>query len=312
MKKLISIIVPCYNEEKNIPLLYKELGGVLENLKQTYDFEVIFVNDGSIDGTNEEIEKIIKNDNRIKYVEFSRNFGHQVALEAGINLAKGNAIIMMDADLQHPPKCLYSLIKKWEEGFKIVNTKRLDAYSANIFKKFTSKMFYKFLNLISEVNIEEGSADFRLIDRKIVEIFKNFPEKEKFYRGLVNWIGFKNNVIQYRIGKRVYGCSGYSLKKMMSLARVGVTSFSLLPMKFIISFGLLATICSGILLVVMMYVKLFVSALFFSSLSFLVVIIILMNSITLTGIGVVAVYLVTIYKQVQNRPNYIISRRINI
>jgi dolichol-phosphate mannosyltransferase len=302
--------VPTYNEEKNIPLLHAELEKISDKYP-SYDWEMIFVNDGSRDHSEQEIEKLAQTDKRAKGIFFSRNFGHQSALEAGLKMAQGDAVIMMDADLQHPPAVIPQLIEKWQEGFDIVNTKRLKTKDDSWFKKISSKMFYVLLNWMSDIHIEPGSADFRLISRKALDALNSLPEKDKFYRGLVNWIGFRSTFIGYVADSRKFGTSSYSLGKMFSLARIGVTSFSLLPMKIIISIGSLLFFGGSILLAVMVYVRWFVDNAFFSGNAILTVFMIVSNGLIIVTIGIISIYQINIFKESKDRPNYIIRDIIN-
>lgn len=307
-KSLISVILPFYNEENNVQIIYSSIKKVLEsNDLDKYSFEIICVDDGSRDRTWDEILKISKKDSRIKGIRFSRNFGHQYAIEAGLKEAKGEAIIMLDSDLQHPPELIPTFIKKWEEGFDIVNTKRIDTSKVRFFKRTTSKLFYRFLNSISKIHVEEGSSDFRLLDRKVADILNKMNEKGKFYRGLVNWVGFKKISIAYKIRERKFGKSSYSLKKMMELARVGITSFSYLPMKLILLFGIIITIFSLILAGI--------SFLFLENLLVFVTMIIISfvlfsNGIIVIILGVISVYQINMYDELQGRPNYLIREKL--
>ena len=307
-KQLISIILPFYNEERNVSLIYEQILKNITNLEDKYFFEIICVDDGSRDKTWEKISEISKEDKRIKGIRFSRNFGHQYAIEAGLKEAKGEAVIMLDSDLQHPPEIIPILIKKWKEGFDIVNTKRIETSKVRFFKKTTSKLFYKILNSISKIHIEEGSSDFRLIDRKVVNILNTMNEKGKFYRGLVNWVGFRKTTILFNVRRRKYGKSSYSLKKMMELARVGITSFSYLPMKLILIFGILITLFSiilaGISFLFLENMLIFITMLIISFILF-------SNGIIVTILGVISVYQINMYDELQGRPNYIIAKRTN-
>jgi dolichol-phosphate mannosyltransferase len=272
---------------------------------------MIFVNDGSCDGSEQEIEKLAEADKRVKGIFFSRNFGHQSALEAGLRMAQGDAVIMMDADLQHPPAVIPQLIEKWREGFEIVNTKRLKTKDDSWFKKISSKMFYAMLNWMSDIHIEPGSADFRLISRKALDALNSLTEKDKFYRGLVNWIGFRSTFIGYVADSRKFGTSSYSLGKMFSLARIGVTSFSMLPMKIIITIGSLLFFGGSILLAVMVYVRWFVDNAFFSGNAILTMFMIASNGLIIMTIGIISIYQINIFKESKDRPNYIIRDIIN-
>ncbi len=305
MRKKIDIILPVHNEEENIPLIYKEILDQVKFVNKKYDFEIIFVNDGSTDKSTEEIKKLVKKNSKIKYLVFSRNFGHHAALEAGMKYAKGNAVIMMDADLQHPPSKILEMIKKWEEGFQIVNTKRENTEKIGFLKKIMSDGFYWVINRISDIKIENGSADFRLIDRKVVEVLNKLPEKEKFYRGLINWVGFNTVVINYKVRARIHGKPSYSMKKMINLARIGITSFSMLPMKIILSFGILLSLFGGIFFVVTL-IGYFFWENFFSGSTILGSFILMNTGFIVIMLGINSTYLLKALKQVENRPSYII------
>jgi dolichol-phosphate mannosyltransferase len=307
---IISIVIPAHNEEENIPLLYARLKELFKK-KTRYQLEVIFIDDGSQDNSSREIEKIAKKDKRVKGIFFSRNFGHQAALEAGLKMAKGDAVIMMDADLQHPPEIIPEMIEKWQRGFEVVNTKRMETEDESLLKKITSKLFYSFINWISDIHIEPGSADFRLIDRGALDSLNSLPEKDKFYRGLVNWIGFHSTYISFKADSRKHGASSYSLGKMVSLARIGVTSFSMLPMKIIITIGSFLFFGGGVLLAIMVYVRWFVDDGFFSGNAILSVFMIVSNGLIVVMIGIISVYQINIFKEAKNRPTYIVKDVIN-
>ncbi len=306
--KLVSILIPVHNEEKNIPLISIELARVFSSSK--YDYELVFVNDGSKDNSWFEIEKLAQKDERIKGISFSRNFGHQAAIEAGLKMAKGDAVVMMDGDLQHPPIVIPKLIKNWEEGFCVVNTKRLKTVNESFLKRITSGLFYWFINKISDIHIDQGSADFRLLDRKAVEELTKLKEKDKFYRGLVKWIGFKVTFVEYFAEERRNGKSSYDIGKMLSLAKSGITSFSMLPMKVIILVGAFLFFGGSIVCVLMLYSKYFINPLLFSGTAVLASFIILNNGIIIILIGINSIYEMTMFKELKNRPSYIIEEMI--
>jgi dolichol-phosphate mannosyltransferase len=198
---MISIVIPSYNEAGNIKVITKKLKGVL---KEKEEFEIIFVDDGSTDQTFEEIKNIMKTEKFVEVISFSRNFGHQKALKAGLDHARGDCVISMDADLQHPPEVLPKLIDKWREGYDVVYTIRKDTLDIGFIKRITSKCFYKIINILSDVDIPLGAADFRLLDRKVVNELKQFKEKWLFIRGLVSWLGFRQAGIEYTVQPRLY------------------------------------------------------------------------------------------------------------
>jgi len=307
---LISIIIPIHNEENNIPLLFKELQKIFSSLLK-YRFEVFFIDDGSRDNSWKIIKELNAKNPDVCGISFSRNFGHQAAIEAGLKSVRGDAIIMMDGDLQHPPEILPMLIENWEKGFHIVNTKRLSTEKESFFKKITSKFFYWFINKVSDIHLDPGSADFRLLDKRVAKELAKFTEKDKFYRGLVKWIGFQVTFVKYKAKKRKNGHSSYTLRKMLSLARVGITSFSMLPMKIIILLGLSLFFIGTALLAGMLYYKYFINNGQFSGTAILASFIILNNGIIMILIGINSIYQMSMFKELKSRPNYIIEKRID-
>jgi len=308
---LISIIIPSYNEEKNIPVIYRAICDEWEkSLADKYDFELIFVDDGSQDNSVKEIEKLVQKDERVRGIIFSRNFGHQAALEAGLKKSKGSAAVVMDGDMQHPPENIPELVQHWESGYSIVNTKRCDSKDISRFKKTTSKMFYKILNSIADINIDSGSADFRLVDRRVVDELNTLTEKDKFYRGLVDWIGFKTSVVEYNAQKRMHGQSSYNFGKMLSLAKTGIISFSMLPMKLILLVGSILFVVGSLLLLFMLYYRFFIDIHQFTGTAILATFIIANNGLILLAMGVMSIYQINMHKELQNRPNYIIDKII--
>lgn len=307
-KPVISIVLPSYNEEMNVVLVHDK---ILENLDLSkYAYEMIFINDGSKDGTWKKICQVSKADKFVTGINFSRNFGHHAALQAGLETAKGDVVIMMDADLQHPPKLIPQLIDKWERGYDIVNTVRISTENVGVIKKITAKAFYKILNMISDLQLNEGEADFRLINRAALNALNGLPESPKFYRGLVNWVGFKVGHIKYHAEARLYGKSSYTLHKMIELARLGLTSFSMKPLKFIISFGISLSIVSFLGLCAMLITKFIINSGYFSNNAILVMFLIFVSGVLSTFQGIVAIYLVDIFEAAKGRPSYIISSRV--
>jgi len=237
---MISVVIPAYNEERNLQALYANLREVLGAAGED-DFEIVFVDDGSSDATWDTISALSSSDVRVRGVRLSRNFGHQSALMAGLAAARGQAVVMMDADLQHPPSLVPQLIRKWHEDFQIVHAIRRDPPNVSWFKRKTSKLYYRLFAFMSGVAIEPGSADFCLLDRQVVDEVLKFEEEGLFLRGLVHWVGYATTSVPFECGERHAGTSKYSLRKMMTLGWHGVSSFSLVPLRIGIAVGLLSS-----------------------------------------------------------------------
>lgn len=230
-----SIVVPVYNEELVIGETYKRLKKVMDSTEETY--EIIFVNDGSKDGTVEIAKTICNMDRNIKLLSFSRNFGHQLAISAGMDYSSGNAVVVIDADLQDPPEVILEMIKKWKEGYDVVYGQRAKREGETFFKKFTAKAFYRTLKSMTDIDIPVDTGDFRLIDRKVCNKLKELPEHNRYVRGLVSWIGFKQTGVQFVRHERFAGETKYPLKKMLKFAADGIVSFSYKPLKFPLYIG---------------------------------------------------------------------------
>ena len=308
-KKLISIVSPAYNEAENIPLIVEEVKKVMGGLKEKYDFEYVLVNDGSTDGTWEAILKEAKKDPRIKGICFSRNFGHQMALTAGLDHAKGDAVIYCDSDLQHPPNIFPKLIKEWEKGFDVVHTKRVKTEDEPFFKRLMSNLFYKVVNRFSNVRIEEGMADFKLLDKKVLSKLSYMREHDRFLRGMIPWLGFKSSIVEYNANKRIHGTSWYSFKRNLHFAKSGILAFSVKPLKYIgylgvllVAFSILSIIYWGIRSII------FGSWLLSPTFTFTILNTFLMG-LSLVSLGIIALYVSNIYYEVLDRPLYVISDR---
>lgn len=308
-KKLISIVSPAYNEAENIPLIVEEVKRVMVGLKEKYDFEYILVNDGSTDDTWEAILKEAKKDPRIKGICFSRNFGHQMALTAGLDHAKGDAVIYCDSDLQHPPNIFPKLIKEWEKGFDVVHTKRVKTEGEPFFKRLMSNLFYKVVNRFSNVRIEEGMADFKLLDKKVLGKLSYMREHDRFLRGMIPWLGFKSSIVEYNANKRIHGTSWYSFRRNLHFAKSGILAFSVKPLKYIGYLGILL-VAFSILLIVYFGIRsiIFGSWLLSPIFTFTVLNTFLMG-LSLVSLGIIALYVSNIYYEVLDRPLYVISDR---
>ena len=238
---MISIVVPAYNEERNIDVLHRRVSEIMDGAVGRDDWELVFVDDGSSDGTWQAIDSLNKSDTRVRGVRLSRNFGHQSALMAGLAAAHGQAVIMMDADLQHPPELLPQLVAKWREGFQIVHAVRRDPPNLSWFKRATSRAYYKMFVFLSGVEIEPGAADFRLLDRQVLDEILQFEEEGLFLRGIVHWVGYSTASVPFDCGERYAGSSKYSLTKMLQLGWHGVSAFSLVPLRIGIVIGLISS-----------------------------------------------------------------------
>ena len=307
MKK-ISIIIPAHNEEGNISLIYQRIRNVFSKL-ENYTFEIIFVNDGSRDSTQSVLEQYSRNFDNVKFIEFSRNFGHQPAVKAGMDHADGNAVISMDADLQHPPELIPELIQKWEGGFDVVLTNRKYPKEISYFKKKTSEMFYRFLSRISDVDLKSGGgSDFRLLDSGVVQEFRNFTEDDLFLRGLTSWMGFRQTSVNFLAGERISGESSYNIKKMMKFAFTGITAFSVKPLYLAAYLGFMLSAFSVVGYGIYVIYS-FLAETEISGWASLIMTIVFFGGLQLIILGIFGIYLGKIFKQVKERPNYIIRSK---
>jgi len=298
----VTIIIPVFNEEGCIPIVAERILNVLKNYS---DYGILFIDDGSSDNTLINLKKLHASSSKINYISFSRNFGHQNALRAGTKLADGDVIISMDGDLQHPPEMIPVLVKKWEEGYDIVYTIRKDTERLSFFKRFTSGIFYRMMNAISDINFEYGEADFRLIDRKAVTELNNMNENAVFFRGMVKWLGFNQIGVEYIPDKRVWGSTQYSRKKMFGLAMSGVTGFSVKPLHISTTIGIIIALLSLIYGIYALYIKIFTENAIegWTSVFFMVTFI---GGIQLIMIGILGEYLGKTFMETKKRPHYII------
>ncbi len=304
---VISIIVPIFNEETLIPELYRRLATALELYPADYDYEVIFVNDGSKDQSKQQLLEIQSKDPRFKVIDLARNFGHQKAITAGIDLSSGDAVIVMDGDLQDPPEVICDFIKKWEEGFHVVYGVRRKREGETHFKLFTAKIFYRFISSLSEVDIPLDAGDFRLIDRKVANALMQVREEHRYIRGIISWLGFKQIGVEYERDRRYAGVTKYTLRKMIRFALDGVTSFSEKPLYLSSYLGL------GVASLAMIWGAWIIAQrlLGFSHTiigwSSTVAAIAFLGGIQLCCIGILGQYLGRIHSQVKQRPLYVIG-----
>ena len=303
MKK-ISILIPCYNEEKSLPLLYPELVKLMD-ANSAYDWELMFVNDGSTDGTLMELQRLRQQDRRVNYVDLSRNFGKEAAMLAGFDYVTGDCMVILDADMQHPPTLIPEMIKWWEQGYEDVYAKRKSRGRESWLRKRLSLMFYKLLQRASRFEILQDVGDFRLLDRKCVDALKKMRESERYTKGMYSWIGFKKKEVEFMQGDRVAGTSSWSYRRLFSFALDGITSFTTAPLRISTIVGFVVSLCAFIY---MIYV--FIKALIWGDpvqgYPTLVVLILFLGGIQLLSLGIIGEYIGRIYNETKNRPDYIV------
>jgi len=307
MNKLVTIVIPAHNEEENIIVIADRIEKVFSTLD--YDFEILAIDDGGTDRTLAVIEELARVKSNFFYIEFSRNFGHQPALKAGLDYAKGDCVISLDADLQHPPELFKQMLEKWEEGYEVVYTRRQEDKRQSFKKRKSSHYFYKLLNSLSDIKIESGTADFRLLDRVVIDVFRKFEENDLFIRGLIKWLGFKQYAIDYIPEKRFAGASKYNVAKMRMLAIQGVTSLSIKPLHTAIYLGFFFSILS------LLYVPYVLYTIYngeqVSGWASLITTVAFFGGLQLIILGIIGIYIGKMFMQTKNRPNYII-RSTNI
>lgn len=303
-KKLISIIVPCYNEGDNIKLFYNAISDLFSKLN--YELELIFINDGSTDRSLEAITEIIQLDNRVKCVNLSRNFGQEIALTAGINYANGDALIPMDVDLQDPPDVVPQLINKWEEGYDVVYATRVRRDGDSLAKKTTAFLFYKTIASLTKIDIPRNTGNFRILDKRVAAEMKNIGEYHRFMKGLFSWVGFRQTGITYVRTPRVGGKTKYNFIKLVNLAVEGITSFSVAPLRLATVLGFIISVVTLVYAVYIVYSTLrFGNAV--PGYSSLIVAILFLGGIQLLCMGIIGEYIGKIFNETKNRPLYIVK-----
>lgn len=305
--KLISFVIPCYNEEESLPVLYTELSQILEEIEKNYKTEVILVNDGSIDKTSEILTYIHNEDNRFKVINFSRNFGQQMALTAGLDYSKGDAVVIMDADLQDPPRVTLEMIRKWEEGYEVVYGQRKQRDEDTFFKRLTAYAFYRILDKLADIKIPIDTGDFRLMDRKVVDSVKKFHERNRYFRGIVSYVGFRQTAVLFDRPKSVRSVTHYTFRKMLNLALDAITSFSTVPLKLITSLGFFVSFLSFLGILYAFYSKFFRPEATVGGWTFTVISIFFISGVQMIMLGILGTYVGRIYNEVKGRPLYIVS-----
>ena len=302
-----SVVVPLYNEEEVINECYTRLTETMSGCDGSY--ELIFVNDGSDDGTMSLAREIARKDDHVKILSFSRNFGHQNAITAGMNKASGHAVIVIDADLQDPPHVIPDMIAKWKEGFEVVYGKRIKRKGESIFKKASAKLFYRALNSLTELNVPADAGDFRLLDRKVVDVLTSLPERNRYVRGLVSWVGFRQTAVEYIREERFAGKTKYPLRKMLKFASDALTSFSYKPLKLPGVAGVILSLLSFVYLLVMLLLAAFTDY-ELSLLACLVTVSLFFNGIVLIALNIIGQYVGRISDETKARPLYIIGETV--
>lgn len=302
-----SVVVPCYNEEETIMSFYDAIVPVMNGLKEKY--ELIFVNDGSKDKTEEILKNLAKSDKNVKVINFSKNFGQQAGLLAGFTEASGEAVIDIDVDLQDPVEAIPPMIEKWKEGYDIVHGKRLVRKGETFFKKATSTAYTKFYGKITGLNIPKNCGDFKLFDRKVIDVITSMPERDRFLRGITEWVGFKQTYVEFERKERVAGKTKYNLKKLMKLATNGIVSNSSYPLSLSMKFGIFGGVCS--VLALLTFVILAICKISLPLVAWMFPTTILLASMGYVFNGLTNIYVARIYGEVQDRPKYIIREKIN-
>lgn len=302
----LSVIIPSYNEERNVGIMHERLTKTLPEITDSY--EMIFVNDCSKDQTLLRIKELAERDSHVKYLSFSRNFGHQIAVSAGLDFCTGKAVVIIDGDLQDPPELISKMYERYKEGYKVVYAKRKTREGETWFKKATAKIFYRLLASMTSIDIPVDVGDFRLIDRVIVEHLRNMPEKSKYIRGQIAWIGYKQTFVEYHRDARLYGTTNYPLKKMLRFALDGITAFSDKPLKIASGLGIFSAIVS-LLALVYALVSHFCFHATITGWTSLILSVLFIGGVQLITIGIIGEYIARINNDVRNRPLYILDEK---
>ncbi len=309
-KVVCSVVVPMYNEEDVVLESYKRLKDVMDSLGEPY--EIIFVNDGSRDKTAQIIYEFCEMDKNIKFIDFSRNFGHQIAITAGMDYTVGDCIVVIDGDLQDPPEVILKMIKKWREGYDVVYGKRIERKGDTFFKKFTAAVFYRLLKSMTDVDIPVDTGDFRLIDRKVCDALKQVNERNRYIRGIISWLGFNQTAVEFIRHERFAGVTKYPFKKMIKFAFDAITSFSYKPLKLASYLGFFLSLISFIYLIVVVFQKIFGFGNPIQGWASTLAVNLFFNGIVLLILGIIGEYIGRIYDEAKGRPLYIVKDLKNI
>ncbi|WP_203228089.1 glycosyltransferase family 2 protein [Roseovarius dicentrarchi] len=308
MEKCVSIIIPCYNEEEVIRTTLDRLTAFCSS-QPDYAFELLFVDDGSSDRTPALLRQAAVDDARVRVLYFARNFGHQIAVTAGIDASTGDAVVLIDADLQDPPEVIAGMLEKWRDGYDVVYATRISRPGESAFKLFTARAFYRVLNRLSEVPIPLDTGDFRLMSRPVVEVLKNMPERHRFVRGMVSWVGFRQIALPYERAERFAGTSKYPLRKMLRFATDGILSFSVKPLQVSIAMGLISALFAMIGIIYALGLRMF-TATWVEGWTALMIAVLFLGGVQLLSLGIIGEYIGRIYTEVKQRPLYIVRETI--
>lgn len=301
----LSVIIPIFNEEANIAILYTRISNVLDSMNISY--ELIFVNDGSKDKSIQLIEALALNNSSIKFIDFSRNFGHQIAVTAGLDHSTGKRVVIIDADLQDPPELIPDLYKKMDENYQVVYARRKSRKGESFLKKLTAKLFYRTLASITSIDIPVDTGDFRIIDRKVVDVLKQMPEQEKYLRGQISWVGFNQTYIEYEREERLGGTTGYTYRKMFKFAIDGITSFSDFPLKFASMAGFIVSFFAFVVMLYTLYSK-FILKDTVQGWTSIMLSVMFIGGIQLICVGIIGEYISRIGNNIKKRPLYVINK----
>jgi glycosyltransferase involved in cell wall biosynthesis len=302
-----SVVAPCYNEEGNLPELYRRVKEVMDQTDEPW--ELVLINDGSADRTAEIMHELHAQDDRVHFIDFARNFGHQIAVTAGVDYAQGDAVVMIDSDLQDPPELVLEMIQKWREGYKVVYAVREERKGESWFKLFTAKLFYRLIYRITDVDIPLDTGDFRLMDRKVVDAMKQMKERHRFIRGMTSWVGFNQTGVYYTREERFAGETKYPLRKMVKFASDAITGFSFFPLQLATYLGFIIAAFSGLGVIGVVIARLFGNQAFFGQATTLVMVLFL-GGVQLISLGIIGEYLGRIYDEVKGRPMYVVNEAV--
>lgn len=303
-----SIVAPCFNEEGNLHELHRRITEVMDKTGESW--ELVLINDGSRDRTIEIMQELHAQDSRIHYIDFARNFGHQIAVTAGMDYAQGEAVVLIDADLQDPPELIWDMIAKWQEGYKVIYAVRSERKGETWFKIWTAKVFYRLIYNITDIQIPLDTGDFRLMDRKVVDAMKHMPERHRFIRGMTSWVGFKQTGVEYVREERFAGETNYPFRRMLRFAVTAITGFSHVPLQVATYLGFFIAALTTVAALIVIIARFMAPEAFFAGQATTLVMVLFMGSVQLISLGIIGEYLGRIYDEVKARPMYVVNEAV--